>query len=37
VQQRRSVAFQPPRPKRPSAPWRPRRYMDEPYYDDPYW
>ena len=37
VQQRRSVAFQPPRPKRPSAPWRPRPYMDGPYYDDPYW
>ena len=37
VQQRRSAAFQPPRPKRPSAPWRPRPYMDGPYYDDPYW
>jgi hypothetical protein len=34
--QRQSV-FVPPRPRRPPAPWRPRRYMDEPYYDDPYW
>jgi hypothetical protein len=32
-----SVAFQPPRPRRPSAPWRPRPYMDGPYYDDGYW
>jgi len=37
VQQRPSVAFQPPRPRRPSAPWRPRSYMDGSYYDDPYW
>jgi hypothetical protein len=39
VQQRRSVAFQPPRPKRPSpsASWRRRPYMDGPYYDDSYW
>jgi hypothetical protein len=34
--QRQSVAVS-PRPKRPPALWRPRRYMDEPYYDDPYW
>jgi hypothetical protein len=33
--QRQSV-FVPPRPRRPPAPWRPRRYMDEPW-DDPYW
>ncbi len=37
VHQRPSVAFQPPRPRRSSAPWRPRPYMDSPYYDDPYW
>jgi hypothetical protein len=33
--QRQSV-FVPPRPRRPPAQWRPRRYMDEPW-DDPYW
>jgi hypothetical protein len=37
VHQRQSTAFQPPRPRRPSGPWRPRPYMDEPYYDDSYW
>ena len=35
--QRQSV-FVPPRPRRPPpAPWRPRRYMEEPYYEDSYW
>jgi hypothetical protein len=37
VHQRQSTAFQPPRPRRPSGPWRPRPYMDEPYYEDSYW
>ena len=26
-----------PRPMRHAPPWRPRPYMDEPYYDDLYW
>jgi hypothetical protein len=37
VHQRQSTAFQPPRPRRPSGPWRPRPYVDEPYYEDSYW
>jgi hypothetical protein len=35
ARQRQSVAT-PPRPKRPSGPWRSRPYMDDPW-DDPYW
>lgn len=35
ARQRQSVAA-PPRPRRPPAPWRPPRYMDE-RWDDPYW
>lgn len=37
VRPRQSTAFQPPRPRRPSAPWRQRPYMDDPYYEDSYW